>query len=99
MPLAVLVQDTPFLLEQVVPVRMIRDNLYSISSQTQHTSFPHLPLALTRASEPRGGGSAELCRYATSRREPTHEVIRTASIAATSESRSTSRAVFTSMQC
>jgi hypothetical protein len=27
----VLVQDTPFLLEQSVPVRAVRDNLYSIS--------------------------------------------------------------------
>src|SRR5437867_3467078 len=36
--LEVLVKDTPFLLEQVVPVRMIRNNLYSTSSQADHTS-------------------------------------------------------------
>src|SRR5262245_31337333 len=40
----VLMKDTPFLLEQVMPVRMIRDNLYSVSFQAYHT----LPFILGR---------------------------------------------------
>jgi hypothetical protein len=35
-----LVKDTPFLLEQVVPVRMVSNNLYSISFQAEHISSP-----------------------------------------------------------
>lgn len=34
----VLVQDRPFLLAKVVPVRMVRDNLYSTSLQAAHIS-------------------------------------------------------------
>src|SRR5712691_2067698 len=56
--LEVLVQDTPLLLEQVVPVRMIRNKLYSISSQADHTSSLDLrsnagPRRNEQATQPR----------------------------------------------